>query len=147
MTEKPHITPDRILDLLESRDGTSTEVRDHLQRCAACSERFRAFERLLSLLETARIPEPDEALIRRTWERIRTEAGDATARPSPAARLTGRLREVWATLSTESLVPSLAVRGGQLAAPRLLVYETPAYAISLSIAREEKEGGLELRGR
>lgn len=61
--------------------------------------------------------------------------------------LTRGLREVAASLVQESLLPSLAVRGATSAQPKLLVYETDEFAISVSFSGPPEATRLKLIGQ
>ena len=63
-------------------------------------------------------------------------AGALLVWPRLRAFLGGAVRELTATLVTDTLVPSPAVRGSNLALPKLLVFETDEHAVSISVSLE-----------
>ncbi len=104
-------------------------------------------------LELASAPELSPQKIAMLWREVRSRTS-AGAAPGVAGILSQMrdglahaLREVAATLVQESLIPSPAVRGTETALPRLLVYETDEYAISLTFQAPPEATLLKLIGQ
>jgi hypothetical protein len=104
-------------------------------------------------LELAASPKVSPAEAAQIWQRVKQEAtADAGADLSGAIRrlragLLRGWREVTATLVQEALIPSPAVRGTASAQPALLVYETDAFAISLSFSAPPETNRLRMVGQ
>jgi hypothetical protein len=87
-------------------------------------------------MEIAASSEPSGTIIGRSWHRIReAERGRREGRDG----LGRALKEAWAVLTSGGLVPSHAVRGSTTASPRLLVFETDDYAISISLLEKDSD--------
>ena len=105
---------------------------------------------MLGALEFAAEPGPTKSLIDQAWrEMVASESAESV----PEAGIVDLLRktkdkfdELVANLVADSLTPSHAVRGTSLASPRLVVYETTEFSVSLSLSPIQKEGGLEILG-
>jgi hypothetical protein len=128
-------------------EGAPLDDPRHAAGCERCTSSLAWLDRLARGLELASVPEPSAELVDAAWARIR----DANARglegrlASLAAHAKNELREVMAVLTRDSLALDLAVRGTSLAAPRLLVFETAGFAITISL-RDEAER-IDLRGQ
>jgi hypothetical protein len=61
--------------------------------------------------------------------------------------LAGKWREITGILVQDSLAPSAAVRSAGVAAPKLLVFETPDFLISLSFSGRPEAQRLEIIGQ
>jgi hypothetical protein len=91
-------------------------------------------------------PAPGRLLIARTWAAIMEDSLSRGVRDI-ASGIKATARELWATLTADSLTPSTAVRAGDHATPRLLVYETPDYSVSLSFVPTEEKGRSDILGQ
>jgi hypothetical protein len=129
---------------------------DHVKTCPLCGQWAAEVRGMLETFRDAADSRPPEALMERTWIRLR-EALEAT-KPTGAQRLAAglgrlaeragsRIRDVWAALVADSLRPSLAVRGSTVATPRALVYETDDFAVSLSFTHDPKRKRLHVMGQ
>ncbi len=137
-----------ILDAVERRGVPDPTVERHLAECPPCRETAEAARALLAGLDRARLPEPPPAWVERAVERVRAEAaGRASAWDRIRERVARGLREVTAGLAADSLVPSTAVRGTADASPRLLLYETERFAISVSLTPGPEPGERDLLGQ
>lgn len=120
-------------------DAGAEWVEKHVSDCPRCADQEAEMRRLVENLRVAAAPGPSAELVERTWRQI---AGDEMPEVESsiidqivqAARSVGEeLRELAARLVTDSLTPALAVRGAGVASPRMLVYETEGYAISVAV--------------
>ncbi len=148
--KSPDAHPDWA-EILDAREGRAPSLDPHLAGCARCRERDREAGELLARLAHARLEDAPESLKRAALNRVRAEARTA-ALPTGAwaairARFAEGLSEVRAGLAADSLAAPGAVRGSTEASPRLLLYETDAYSISISLAAGEPTGTLDLQGQ
>jgi hypothetical protein len=116
---------------------------------------------MLDLLQRGREVQPLPGLVRRTSAAVRAELGRGGGKsdqpaPSTVRRRTergapgygDRLREVLAVLVADSLTPSPVTRASAVnAEPRVLLYETDAYAITVSYAVCEDPQKVDVRGQ
>jgi hypothetical protein len=118
-------------------DGTPLNDPKHLEACETCSSSRRWLDALARGFELAAIPQPSPELVDAAWARIREEQREPVRgrERGAAERLREGIREVLATLTRDSLAPGFAVRSADVAAPRLLVFETADFAISVSLDR------------
>ncbi len=137
-----HVSWEEILEALESTGLANTTVGSHGITCPRCARLAEEARAILGLLVDARLPVPPTALVERTLVRLRALSGPAAVEemPRPALgpqavveRLKSAVRESWAALTADSRQPSPALRGDWVASPRTLRYETPDYAVTLSI--------------
>jgi hypothetical protein len=145
MTGK-HFEWEQILDRVEGRLPMDAEFQSHLDGCPACAAARSDAERLRDAMLVAGAPEPGTLLIARTWAAILEDSVSRRVREA-ASGIRSAARELWATLTADSLVPSAVVRSGDHATPRLLVYETPDYAVSLSFIPTEEKGRTDILGQ
>jgi hypothetical protein len=146
MTGHHHFDWEQIVDRVEGRVPSDAEFRNHMQVCSSCGAVKAEAERMRDAMLLAGTPEPGPRLVARTWARILEDAVVQRARDF-AAGVRAAVEEVWATLSADSLLPSAAVRGIDHATPRLLVYETPEYSVSLSFYAAGKTGATDIVGQ
>jgi hypothetical protein len=145
-----HVEWSSLLDFIET--GGAETVGAHLSACGPCAARAARLRRFLDVLQAASTEEPSDELIERTWRMI-ADARDVNAPDLGWTEVVARLRErlaagvrrVAASLVADSLVPSPGVRGATTATPRMLVYETDAYGISLALC--QRPTTYELRGQ
>jgi hypothetical protein len=104
-------------------------------------------------LELSAVPELGPQKIEAIWREVRARAS-GNAPPELAGIMTQMkeslargLRVIAATLVQETLIPSPAVRGTETASPKLLVYETEEYAISLTFQTLPESTRLKLIGQ
>jgi hypothetical protein len=123
-----------------SDDAGSGATADHLRDCSSCTSQAAEIRRLLENLRVAAGQGPSPELVERTWRRIsgdempEVEASIIDQIARVARSLGEGLRELGARLVTDSLTPAMAVRGTGVASPRMLVYETDGYAISVAVS-------------
>ena len=104
-------------------------------------------------LELAASPPVPDAEAARIWRLVRARAAASTGSDVTGAlrRLRDGLksgwREITATLVPDALLPSLAVRGVEAAQPALLVFETDAFAISLSLSSPPEQNRVRMVGQ
>lgn len=141
-----------LLDLAEGRD-VSGDVRAHVDGCATCRPLAASAEALIAAMENARqLDEVPSNTRSAAMHAIRGELGRiANARPhvleSFLRRLGDEARVLLAGLAGDSLQPSAATRsGGATAAPRMLLYETDGYEITVALSRAER-GTLDVSGQ
>jgi hypothetical protein len=103
-------------------------------------------EALVESMFLAGARDPGPNLIARTWAAILRDSATRRAREL-AAGVRAAVAEIWATLSADSLQPSAAVRGADDAMPRLLVYETADYSVSLSFVPAAEQGSTDIIGQ
>jgi hypothetical protein len=145
-----HWSWQEILDWVEK---TVDPTRDaHLETCSECGKRVEMARRLLARVGHARLSAPPEHLLDSAWERVRDEwearGAPGESRESPAERVRRGVRELWASLTADSLQPSLGVRGGSTtASPRMVRYETEDFAISISLSSDAASGAIAVRGQ
>jgi hypothetical protein len=149
-THSDHVPDGGMVELLlaefglDPRSGSDSEKasweveRTHLLTCTDCARRAVEFRETLWALELA-TDEPAPGLVTQVWlEARRCLDLDSHPEKGLARRLTGKLgglvRELAASLTVESATPSLAVRGANRAAPRLMVFETEEYTVSVSVS-------------
>lgn len=164
-----HFTWRQILDVIEGRsDGGSAD--SHLDSCATCRTQLAEARELAATLRFAAEFTPTAASVARVlgrldpygpelageiaWARAEAERlslPSSSAAESPAAepllaRLGARVVALLrATLVADSWSTAAAgVRGTSTASPRILVYETPEYAVSLSLHLGADPESLEL---
>ncbi len=130
--------PTRVMDTAEaSMERVAAATTDHLAGCARCRAELAELVRFARGLVVAGDVSPDVAAINRALSQLRgARSSSDRAAAGLGARIADGLREIVATLVADSLRPSAAVRGAVSASPRLLVYDTDAYAISVSADRE-----------
>ena len=137
-----HVSWEEILEALESTGLADSTVGSHVATCSRCARLAEEARAILGLLVDARLPVPPPALVERTLVRLRALSGRAAVTETPrpelgppglVERLKSALRVSWATLAGDSLQPCPALRGDSVASPRTLRYETPDYAVTLSI--------------
>ncbi len=138
-----HVSWEEILEALESTGLANSTVGSHVATCSRCARLVEEARAILGFLVDARLPVPPPALVERTLVRLRALSGPAVAADTPrpalgplslVERLKSAVQETWATLTADSRQPCRALRGDWMAAPRMLRYETPDYAVTLSIA-------------
>jgi hypothetical protein len=152
-----HPNLEQIVGLVESGSDPGDRIGDHLKGCTGCAERARQIRSLLATFHGARrMAEPSEPAIRNVLEAIREALGESVdyaedaAGPSSAKALSRpmeKLREVWAVLVADSLVPNAAVRGTTDAVPKMLLYETDAFSITLSLKPGSSADAIDLSGQ
>lgn len=145
MSANRHFDWEEILDRLEGRHAAEPEFSAHLETCDPCQTLRSEARALLGAMTLAATPEPSAILRARTWAQIASESARAKL-GSIAAGAMAAAKEILATLVADSLQPSLAVRGVTSAAPRLLVYETPEYSVSLSLQDSSASGRHDIVG-
>lgn len=110
-----------------------------------------ALREVVWALELAAQPAITAAEAKAVWQRVKKQAAAGAGLGAAMRRLRDDIvlgwREVSATLVPEALVPSPAVRGSETAEPALLVYETDAFAISLSLIAPPEANRLRLIGQ
>jgi hypothetical protein len=149
MTQKDHIPWADIVEYVDSGEA-SPHFLEHLRECESCSQSHEQVRKLVGAMRIAGHPDPSGELILTTWSRI--QALDSSQRDRADARdvidsVKDKLREIWATLAPDALAPSLAVRGTTSASPRLLVYESDDYAISLSFSLKGDGRTMDILGK
>lgn len=150
MNTTHHMRWMEVLDHVEA-GGPSGPHADHLRRCRSCRQMEIDATAILGALPIAGLPSPSDDLIEGTWRRMTAIAmGGASAEQQQGetgglAALRGRLREIWAVLVSPPLVPSHAVRG--TATPRLMMYETDEFVVSISISEGSARMTRELLGK
>ncbi|MCA9754853.1 MAG: hypothetical protein KDA27_03555 [Candidatus Eisenbacteria bacterium] len=150
-----HLTWRQSLDLVEGRDDLGTKA-EHLEACESCRSMVDEARMLASTFRFAADLQPSEALIAQVVGKLdhygpelvqeiawaREEAArlsgtsPSTARPeSLGARLKSKVQDFLATtLVADSWATAAAgVRGASTASPRVLVYETTDYTVSISL--------------
>lgn len=148
MTAKDHVTFAEMAEYVDSGRAPSKHFLNHLQECATCSELEREIRNLIGAMRISGHPEPSDDLIRSTWKRIQSlGSGEEAVVRELIGTVREKLREVWATLAPDALAPSLAVRGTTSASPRLLVYESEDYAISLSFTFSRECQAMDILGK
>ncbi|MCA9730045.1 MAG: hypothetical protein KC729_20345, partial [Candidatus Eisenbacteria bacterium] len=145
MSGNGHFDWQQVLDRVEGRIPYDAAFWTHLDSCSACAALRTDAEALVDSLLVAGAPEPGAGLMARTWSAILQDAAGRKVR-SLVENVRAVAAEVWATLVADSLVPSAAVRGAATASPRLLVYETPEYSVSLSFLTGADRGRTDLVG-
>lgn len=140
-----HPTVEEMLGYLVEEGTVPESIRAHTATCRACAESWNVAERLVAAARVALAVEPSDTLIERTWRHIeRARALDPAARA--IAHAGDALRGIVAVLVGDTARPSHAVRGATTALPRVLVYETDAVGISLSI-EEHGERAIAVKGQ
>jgi len=152
-----HLTWRQILDLIEGRDSSEPRA-EHLRSCAPCGQLAKDARFLSETLHFARTTIPGELeaaeVVSRLdhygpelvseieWARAEADRLSTSALPSPgstgdswAARVrSGIARLLEAALVADSWMDqAVAVRGSSNASPRILVYETEDYTVSISL--------------
>jgi len=67
-----HLTDDELVLHYygEMSEAAETRACEHLEGCATCRENLARLQRVMALIDSAPVPEPDEWFERRTWARI-----------------------------------------------------------------------------
>lgn len=130
-----HLSFARLVEISEAAAGTDSGEARHLETCTRCADEFARARALLGSLYIVGAPAPSPELMARTWTRMVKEHEAIGASTTPQGILDA-IRDVFARLVADSLRPALAVRGSgsSTAVPRLLVYETVEYTVSVSMA-------------
>jgi hypothetical protein len=146
MAEK-HIEWEAVLDSLESGKPIAVGDRDHIDRCGACAQTVEDAREALKLFSESRQLQPSAGSIQRTLALVRSvssQAGESSQRTrllkalnELIERISQKLTQSWAELKTDSLQAGAAFRGMDLAAPRMLSYETDRYSITISLQRSD----------
>jgi len=145
-TGREHYDWEQILDRVEGRIPSDPGFRSHLESCPACAGARAEAERLRDALLLAGAKEPGPLLVASTWAAILEDSVSRGVRDL-ASGIGAAAKELWATLTADSLAPSHAVRAADQATPRLLVYETPDYSVSLSFIPTEEKGRTDILGQ
>jgi len=131
-----HVNWEEILDYCEGERPPDDPVGEHILHCRRCRELLARAEATLHLLARGRDLQPPADAVDKAAEVLQAELR-GLSQPMPGRTVTGgleRLREVLATLVADSLVPSPTVRGAaEGGGPRVLLYETDDYAVTLSL--------------
>ncbi len=150
-----------ILACVEADDARAPDeaVREHVETCQACSRLAGEVRRLVATFADARLPEVPPLLLEKTMAALTRELASESpvcrrAAPTRRGAIETLLRragetltEVWAEMMADSLRPNHALRGATVASPRMLLYETPSHAISLSLAECAAGSALEVTGQ
>jgi hypothetical protein len=150
-----HVDWQQIVDALESHQDLDPALQAHVRECPACAQCVAEARELLSLLSEARLPDAPRETIARALVRMNAAlGGEAHAQSDAAGRLVARLRdifgalrEVWGTLTADSLRPDPTLRGTVSAAPRMLRYETDDFAVTLGLSEDTDTLARILRGQ
>ncbi len=151
-----HLEWSDLVRWMESGEGANSELESHLLTCRRCARQAVEVRRLLSTLNDARLSSPPPELVERTVQRVRREAaaaaGVSAASESvrPVHDIPGSfrsLREIWAVFVGDSLRPSPALRGGGAEPSRVMVFETDAYSIALSVEKSSTGHPTGVRGQ
>lgn len=142
-----HASWEKILDAIESPETCDPAIRSHLQRCRRCARFADKARRILGLLADARLHQPPRALLEGTIARVQAELLEQAGAMEPersgqrpqdtAPRPTGKIAEIWAALVADSLQPSPSLRGVAWASPRMLLYETDAFSVTVSVTSDQ----------
>jgi len=100
---------------------------------------------MLGLLSAARLQPLSPELAERTLRRLR-DAQATTGARAPESQPAATVREIWAILRSDSLRPNLALRGPE-PEPRILLYDTPEFAVALSVTEAPESGASQIRGQ
>ena len=159
---------DQILDHVEAeREGQERAVASkpasdaqsdliaHLSQCPHCAELVREAFGLIERLERARMHRPQARQIADTAAAVRAEFAQLAEWPRETLRARGwfanlrsGISEIWAELCDDSRELSPAMRAAVVdAQPRMLLYETDAFSITVSIAQELEEEAIQVRGQ
>src|SRR5579863_9135787 len=87
--------------------GDDPEVAGHLANCAACRARYQTLERTLALVDTAPVPERNEAYGKEVWRRLAPDL----PRPARAAGIGWLLKAIKDKLALPAL-PRWTFAGG-----------------------------------
>ncbi len=144
----------QILNALESPGATDSDIGSHIETCPRCERLADEARWILGLFADARLQPPPQALVEKSLEVVRQEfARKAAAAVGQGLRRTlrdmaARSTEVAATLVADSRLPSPALRGGSVeASPRMLLYDTDTYAVTLSVVSRGKEKRCDVMGQ
>lgn len=141
-----HFDWEQILDRVDGRVPYDPAFWTHIQQCTPCASAHNEADGLREAMFLAAAREPGRLLIARAWASILEDRVTGRARQL-ATEIREAAAEVWAVLIADSLAPSAAVRGGNHASPRLLVYETPEYSVSLSFLPAAEKGHADILGQ
>jgi hypothetical protein len=155
--QSPHPSFEEILDAAEGRPD-SESVAAHVAGCDTCRPvATRAASILAALSEARGLEEVPRELRDRALDAVRRELDGLRSAPHGAggflgdlvAHLRDTIETTIGTLVADSLQASAATRAGAevTATPRMLLYETPDYDITLSIAAGPTAGILEIAGQ
>jgi len=140
MTDR-HPSWEEILDHLDAGEPADSPEHRHVSACASCSRLAEEIRRILAGMRAARLCEPPRESVERAIAAVMRELA---AQPRGLARvLSGPLAaagEIWARLVGDSLAAGAAVRGAAGSRPRMLLYETDDFAITLSLAHVAPAG-------
>jgi len=151
-----HPSWEEILNAIERPEALDGALVEHLKTCDACLPNRKEAQALLDLLESGRLPEIPPAVLDRTRARLaaafaeddRTRlAVTAAELLSEAVQRTKDIAADIASLVADSWQPAVGVRGVATdAQPRVLRYESGAYAITFSLV-DADDGGRSILGQ
>ncbi len=148
-----------VLDYVEGRPapGPANELerlQSHLKECPACARLAERAARLLARLEMARHQLPDPLQIEAGTASIRAELQRwgwpraALAAAGWISAAVGALEEASAELLEDSWAASPALRAAAVEdRPRMLLFETQAFSITLALQPRPGDGALRIRGQ
>jgi len=138
-----------ILDVLEGLVGKDAPAAVHLKDCDGCRARVREAEGLLARMRSAHLEAVPEAWIEAAMARIAPSRPRAleSAWDALVHRLGEGLAVVEAFLAGDSLTPVGALRGYTEASPRMMLYQTDRFAVSLSFSSPAGSMGSNLMGQ